>query len=95
MTISKTKIKRKYYSIGEVAKMAEIATSAIRFYEKDIVLIKSKRQKNKDRRYTPFQVSKILTTHYLRTKGMSIIAIDTALGAGYALELVNFFQNRA
>ncbi len=46
-------IKRRYSSIGEVAKQFNVATSLIRFWDDEFVELKIKKNKKGNRKFTP------------------------------------------
>jgi len=58
-------IEKKYYSIGEVAKELEVATSLIRFWESQFASIKPKKNKGGARRYTKEDIEQIKTIYFL------------------------------
>lgn len=58
-------IEKKYYSIGEVAKELDVATSLIRFWESQFSSIKPKKNKGGARRYTKDDIEQIKTIYFL------------------------------
>ncbi len=50
--LSKTKLTKLYYSIGEVADIFEVNTSLIRFWEKEFSILKLKKNKKGNRLFT-------------------------------------------
>ena len=60
--------KKRYYSIGEVAKALEVNTSLIRFWEKEFDLIEPKKNAKGNRKFTPEDIKKIQYIHYLVKK---------------------------
>ena len=50
--LSKTKLTKLYYSIGEVADMFDVNTSLIRFWEKEFSILKLKKNKKGNRLFT-------------------------------------------
>ena len=62
-----------YYSIGEVAKMFEVNTSLIRFWEKEFEVIKPKKNKKGNRMFTPKDVDNFhLIYHLVKEKGYTL-----------------------
>ena len=62
-----------YYSIGEVAKMFEVNTSLIRFWEKEFDVIKPKKNKKGNRMFTPKDVDNFhLIFHLVKEKGYTL-----------------------
>ena len=58
-------IEKKYYSIGEVAKELDVATSLIRFWESQFDSIKPKKNRGGARRYTKEDIEQIKTIYFL------------------------------
>ena len=58
-------IEKKYYSIGEVAKELDVATSLIRFWESQFDSIKPKKNRGGARRYTKDDIEQIKTIYFL------------------------------
>ena len=54
-----------YYSIGEVAKIFEVNTSLIRFWEKEFSIIQPKKNKKGNRMFTPKDIVNINKIHHL------------------------------
>lgn len=62
-----------YYSIGEVAKMFDVNTSLIRFWEKEFEVIKPKKNKKGNRMFTPKDVDNFhLIFHLVKEKGYTL-----------------------
>lgn len=62
-----------YYSIGEVADMLGEQTSAVRYWEKEFVVLKPRKNKKGNRMFTPKDVENIKIIHQLlKEKGMTI-----------------------
>ena len=57
--VTEEQLTKLYYSIGEVAKMFNVNTSLIRFWEKEFPSIKLKKNKKGNRLFTPKDVLKI------------------------------------
>ena len=54
-----------YYSIGEVAKIFEVNTSLIRFWEKEFSIIQPKKNKKGNRMFTPKDIINFNKIHHL------------------------------
>ncbi|MDB4015951.1 MerR family transcriptional regulator [Flavobacteriaceae bacterium] len=64
---------KRYYTIGEVAKVFEVNTSLLRYWEKEFKEIQPKKKTSGVRKYTPQDVQNIkLIYHLLKEKGMTI-----------------------
>lgn len=73
-------IEKRYYSIGEVAEMFEVATSLIRFWEGQFNTIKPKKNKNGVRQYTKQDIESIRTIYHLvKEKGFTLSGAKDAL----------------
>lgn len=76
-----------YYSIGEVAKMFDVNTSLIRFWEKEFDVIKPKKNKKGNRMFTAKDVDNFhIIYHLVKEKGY------TLKGAKESLTLENSKQ---
>ncbi|MCD4723893.1 MAG: MerR family transcriptional regulator [Bacteroidales bacterium] len=54
-----------YYSIGEVAKMFDVNTSLIRFWEKEFSIIKPRKNKKGNRLFTKNDIKNLRLIHHL------------------------------
>ena len=73
MPYKEKKIEKLYYSIGEVAKMFEVNTSLIRFWEKEFDIIKPKKNKKGNRLFTKRDIENFYLIYYLvKDKGMTL-----------------------
>ncbi len=54
-----------YYTIGEVARMFNVNTSLIRFWEKEFDIIQPKKNKKGNRLFTPRDVENLHTIYHL------------------------------
>jgi DNA-binding transcriptional MerR regulator len=62
-----------YYSIGEVARMLDVQTSAVRYWEKEFDILKPKKNRKGNRMFTPGDLKNIRIIHHLlKEKGMTI-----------------------
>jgi DNA-binding transcriptional MerR regulator len=67
------KVEKLYYSIGEVAKMFDVNTSLIRFWEKEFDVIKPKKNKKGNRFFTKQDIDNLnLIYHLVKEKGMTL-----------------------
>jgi DNA-binding transcriptional MerR regulator len=66
-------VEKLYYSIGEVAKMFNVNTSLIRFWEKEFDIIKPKKNKKGNRFFTKQDIDNFhLIYHMVKEKGMTL-----------------------
>jgi len=66
-------IKKIYYSIGEVAKMFNVNTSLIRFWEKEFDIIKPKKNKKGNRLFTQQDVDNFyIIYHLVKERGFTL-----------------------
>lgn len=62
-----------YYTIGEVAKMFEVNTSLIRFWEKEFDIIKPKKNKKGNRLFTRQDVDNFhIIYHLVKERGFTL-----------------------
>lgn len=86
------KIKKLYYSIGEVAKMFEVNTSLIRFWEKEFDIIKPNKNKKGNRLFSPEDVNNFHIIYYLvKEKGMTLSGAKLKMNQNKE-ETVNNFE---
>lgn len=75
-----TKVEKLYYSIGEVAKMFEVNTSLIRFWEKEFDVIKPKKNKKGNRFFTKQDIDNFqLIYHLVKERGMTLNGVKKKL----------------
>ncbi|MCY1721368.1 MerR family transcriptional regulator [Prolixibacteraceae bacterium Z1-6] len=73
MPYKKPKIEKIYYSIGEVAKMMDVGTPTIRYWENEFENLKPYKNKKGNRLFTPKDIETIRFIHYLvKTRGLTI-----------------------
>lgn len=66
-------IEKLYYTIGEVAKMFDVNTSLIRFWEKEFDIIKPKKNKKGNRMFTPEDVKNFqIIYHLVKERGFTL-----------------------
>ncbi len=73
MPYKEQKIEKLYYTIGEVARMFDVNTSLIRFWEKEFDIIKPKRNKKGNRLFTKQDVENFyIIYHLVKEKGLTL-----------------------
>ncbi len=66
-------IEKKYFSIGEVADMLNVATSLIRFWESEFDIIKPKKNRKGNRQFTKEDIENVkLIYHLVKEKGYTL-----------------------
>ena len=66
-------IEKKYFSIGEVAEMLNVATSLIRFWESEFDIIKPKKNRKGNRQFTKEDIENVkLIYHLVKEKGYTL-----------------------
>lgn len=66
-------IEKLYYTIGEVAKMFDVNTSLIRFWEKEFDIIKPQKNKKGNRLFTPEDVKNFqIIYHLVKERGYTL-----------------------
>ncbi|NOY37184.1 MAG: MerR family transcriptional regulator [Chlorobi bacterium] len=73
MPYKEKKIEKLYYSIGEVAKMFQVNTSLIRYWEKEFDIIRPKKNKKGNRLFTPGDIENFhIIYHLVKERGMTL-----------------------
>jgi DNA-binding transcriptional MerR regulator len=73
MPYKEKKVEKLYYSIGEVARIFEVNTSLIRFWEKEFDVIKPKKNKKGNRFFTKQDIDNFhLIYHLVKERGMTL-----------------------
>ncbi len=73
MPYKKPKIEKVFYTIGEVADMFDMKTSAIRFWEKEFDVIKPQKNKKGNRLFSKDDLEQLKLIHHLiKEKGLTI-----------------------
>ena len=76
-------IEKKYYSIGEVADMFNVAASLIRYWEGEFDIIRPKKDKKGNRRYTKDDIQKIrYVYHLVKEKGYTLQGAQEVIASG-------------
>lgn len=66
-------IEKKYFAIGEVAAMFNVATSLIRFWESEFDIIKPKKNRKGNRQFTKEDIENVkLIYHLVKEKGFTL-----------------------
>jgi len=69
-----------YYTIGEVAKMLDVSTSLVRFWEKEFDIIQPKKNKKGNRLFKPNDVRNLHTIYHLvKERGFTLQGAKTKL----------------
>lgn len=75
MALNNDKELKKYYSIGEVARMFDVAESLLRYWEKEFPSIKPRKSGRNVRQYTVEDIGEIRLIHNLvKERGMKLAA---------------------
>jgi len=73
MSVKEKEIKKIYYAIGEVAKMFNVNTSLIRFWEKEFDIIKPQKNKKGNRLFTQEDVDNFyIIFHLVKERGFTL-----------------------
>jgi len=73
MPYKEIKVEKLYYSIGEVARMFDVNTSLIRFWEKEFDIIRPKKNKKGNRLFTKTDIDNFhIIYHLVKEKGMTL-----------------------
>lgn len=83
MPYKEREIEKKYYSIGEVAEMFKVAASLIRYWEGEFDIIRPKKDKKGNRRYTKDDIQKIkYVYHLVKEKGYTLQGAQEVIASG-------------
>ena len=91
--------KKLYYSIGEVAKMFDVNTSLIRYWEKEFSIIKPKKNRKGNRLFTQKDIKNFhLIFHLVKERGMTLQGAkqkikDNKDGAKHNFEIVQSLED--
>lgn len=89
-------IEKKYFSIGEVAEMLNVATSLIRFWESEFDIIKPKKNRKGNRQFTREDIDNVkLIYHLVKEKGYTLQGAKDLLknGSDSMLEKVEIIDS--
>ena len=74
MNNEEPKREKLFYSIGEVAEMLDVQTSAVRYWEKEFDILKPRKNRKGNRLFTPADVENLKIIHHLlKVKGLTIV----------------------
>lgn len=91
MPYKEKKVEKLYYSIGEVAKIFEVNTSLIRFWEKEFDIIKPKKNKKGNRFFTKQDIDNFhLIYHLVKERGMTLNGAKKKLKENKDDTILNF-----
>jgi DNA-binding transcriptional MerR regulator len=91
MPYTERKVEKLYYSIGEVAKMFNVNTSLIRFWEKEFDVIKPKKNKKGNRFFTKDDIDNFhLIYHLVKERGMTLSGANKKIKENREDTLNNF-----
>ncbi|HBG87218.1 MAG: MerR family transcriptional regulator [Bacteroidales bacterium] len=80
MPYKEPSVEKLYYTIGEVAKMFDVNTSLIRYWEKEFDIIKPYKNKKGNRMFTPEDIENFhLIYHLVKEKGMTLKGAEKKL----------------
>ena len=83
MPYKEKEIEKKYFSIGEVAAMFDVATSLIRFWESEFDIIKPKKNRKGNRQFTKDDIASVkLIYHLVKEKGYTLQGAKSMLKNG-------------
>lgn len=83
MPYKEKEIEKKYYTIGEVATIFNVATSLIRFWESEFDLIKPKKNRKGNRQFTKEDIQNVkLIYHLVKEKGFTLQGAKSMLKSG-------------
>jgi DNA-binding transcriptional MerR regulator len=87
----KPKIEKIYYTIGEVAKMMDVGTPTIRYWENEFDALKPFKNKKGNRMFTPEDIETVRFIHYLvKTRGLTIKGAKKKLKENRAETIDNY-----
>jgi DNA-binding transcriptional MerR regulator len=73
MPYKEKKVEKLYYSIGEVAKMFNVNSSLIRYWEKEFEIIKPQKNKKGNRLFTPADIENFhIIYHLVKERGLTL-----------------------
>ncbi len=91
MPYKEPKIEKLYYTIGEVARMFNVNTSLIRFWEKEFDIIKPYKNKKGNRLFTPQDIENFhLIFHLVKEKGLTLKGAEKKLKENKEDTIQNF-----
>ncbi len=91
--------KKIFYSIGEVAEMFNVKTSAIRYWENQFDILKPKKNNKGNRLFTPTDIENLkVIYHLLKVQGLTLSGAKKKLqenknGTFQSVELINRLED--
>ncbi|WP_297336279.1 MerR family transcriptional regulator [Algoriphagus sp.] len=83
MPYKEREIEKKYHSIGEVAQQFKVAPSLIRYWEGEFDIIRPKKDRKGNRRYTKDDIQKIrYIYHLVKEKGYTLDGAREVIAQG-------------
>lgn len=83
MPYKEREIEKKYYSIGEVAGQFGVAASLIRYWEGEFDMLRPRKDKKGNRRYTKDDIQKLkYIYHLVKEKGYTLQGAQEVIKAG-------------
>jgi len=83
-------IEKQYFTIGEIARLFNIKTSVLRYWEKEFDVIKPFKNKKGSRFYAQKDIEILRTIYYLtRTKGYTLQGAKEAIRNNFIAETSN------
>ncbi len=75
---------KKYYTIGEVAKLIGVSTSLLRFWEKEFPVIRPKKSSKGNRQFTSEDIEHVkMVYHLVKVKGYTLQGAKEVLSKKY------------
>ncbi len=92
--IQESELTKLYYSIGEVAKMFQVNTSLIRFWEKEFPSVKPKKNKKGNRLFSPKNVLELQKIYILvKEEGHTLEGAKKALKSKSSMSVNSDSEN--
>lgn len=83
MPYKEREIEKKYHSIGEVAEMFKVAPSLIRYWEGEFDMLRPRKDKKGNRRYTKDDIQKLrYIYHLVKEKGYTLQGAQEVISSG-------------
>ena len=99
MPYKEKSIEKKYFAIGEVAEMFDVAPSLIRFWESEFDIISPKKNRKGNRQFTKSDIENVLLIYHLvKEKGFTLQGAKEMLKKDSGkiksdLDMLNSLQN--
>ena len=99
MAYKEKKIEKLFYPIGEVAEMFNLSVSSIRYWEKEIDILKPKKNKKGNRMFTKKDVDNLrIIYHLTKERGFTLEGAKKKLRENKAdtienIEIINHLKN--